>query len=88
MKFCSWSLGINDLMSWACVCRRTLEAAGPAFMKWGQWAATRADLFPPDMCGELEQLQSSAPVHPLTYTKAAIHHALGTALINTSSIVG
>ena len=38
--------------------RRTLEAAGPAFIKWGQWAATRHDLFPPDMCTELEHLHT------------------------------
>jgi hypothetical protein len=24
--------------------------AGPAFIKWGQWAATRLDMFPPDFC--------------------------------------
>jgi hypothetical protein len=27
----------------------TLARAGCAFIKWGQWAATRPDLFPPDM---------------------------------------
>ena len=31
---------------------------GPAFIKWGQWAATRHDLFPPDMCEELEKLHT------------------------------
>jgi hypothetical protein len=31
--------------------------AGPAFIKWGQWAATRPDLFPTDLCHSLEQLQ-------------------------------
>lgn len=38
--------------------RRALEAAGPAFIKWGQWAATRHDMFPPDMCTELEHLHT------------------------------
>ena len=38
--------------------RQTLEAAGPAFIKWGQWAATRHDLFPPDLCAELEHLHT------------------------------
>ncbi len=32
-------------------------------MKWGQWAATRADIFPPDMCKELAHLQVSSPLH-------------------------
>ena len=38
--------------------RRTLELAGPAFIKWGQWAATRADVFPPDFCHEVAHLQA------------------------------
>ena len=39
-------------------CRDVLEAAGPAFIKWGQWAATRHDLFPPDFCAILEHLHT------------------------------
>ncbi len=31
---------------WMELLRWTLERAGPAFIKWGQWAATRPDLFP------------------------------------------
>jgi hypothetical protein len=31
-----------------------------AFIKWGQWAATRHDLFPPDFCAELELLHTQA----------------------------
>ena len=30
-------------------------------MKWGQWAATRADIFPPDLCTELAHLQARQP---------------------------
>jgi hypothetical protein len=58
-------------------CRRTLELAGPAFMKWGQWASTRADIFPPDMCTELAKLQSSAPAHSYRRTAAIVESALG-----------
>ncbi len=47
---------------WMELLRRTLEAGGPAFIKWGQWAATRHDLFPPDFCSELELLHSQASV--------------------------
>jgi hypothetical protein len=53
-------------------CRETLEAAGPAFIKWGQWASTRADMFPPDMCRELEGLQTRAPAHSLAFTERVI----------------
>ena len=42
-------------------CRDVLEAAGPAFIKWGQWAATRHDLFPPDFCAILEHLHTQVP---------------------------
>jgi len=27
---------------------------------WGQWAATRHDLFPPDLCAALEHLHTQA----------------------------
>lgn len=57
------------------VCRRTLETLGPAFIKWGQWAATRRDVFPPDLCKELEWLHSHAPQHSLHFTQAAIRQA-------------
>lgn len=49
---------------WSSLCqyvrmrRDVLEAAGPAFIKWGQWAATRHDLFPPDFCAILEHLHT------------------------------
>ena len=39
-------------------------------MKWGQWAATRADIFPPDMCAELAKLQTKAPAHSLAAHRA------------------
>ncbi|GIL81924.1 hypothetical protein Vretimale_1497 [Volvox reticuliferus] len=60
---------------WIELLRKTLEAAGPAFIKWGQWAATRHDLFPPDMCSELEKLHTQAPGHSFRYTQAAIEQA-------------
>jgi aarF domain-containing kinase len=62
---------------WLSLVRRTLEKAGPAFIKWGQWAATRPDLFPSDLCVELSKLHSGAPVHGFAYSKAAIEKAFG-----------
>jgi predicted unusual protein kinase regulating ubiquinone biosynthesis (AarF/ABC1/UbiB family) len=62
---------------WLQLLRKTLERAGPAFIKWGQWAATRADLFPPDFCKELELLHTQAPAHDFPYTEAAIKSAFG-----------
>lgn len=63
-----------DLVVW------TLERAGPAFIKWGQWAATRPDLFPPDLCSKLAQLQTGAPTHPYAYTRHAVEAAFGRTL--------
>lgn len=33
-----------------------LYCPGPAFIKWGQWASTRPDIFPADICDELSRL--------------------------------
>jgi aarF domain-containing kinase len=41
---------------WSKLLLQTLMLAGPAFMKWGQWAAARPDLFPEDIARELEVL--------------------------------
>ncbi|KAJ8427876.1 hypothetical protein Cgig2_008704 [Carnegiea gigantea] len=62
---------------WLQVVHRTLEKAGPAFIKWGQWAATRPDLFPRDLCSELTKLHSKAPEHSFAYTKLAVEKAFG-----------
>lgn len=35
------------------------------------------DLFPKDMCEQLEHLQSSAPAHSFGYTKSVIERSLG-----------
>lgn len=54
-----------------------MEIAGPAFIKWGQWAATRPDLFPTDLCNELSKLHSKAPEHSFSYTKKIVEKAFG-----------
>ncbi|KAM3384995.1 hypothetical protein ACQJBY_009136 [Aegilops geniculata] len=71
------SLSIEFRRRWLSLVRRTLEKAGPAFIKWGQWAATRPDLFPSDLCVELAKLHSGAPVHGFAYSKASIEKAFG-----------
>ncbi|XP_051133685.1 uncharacterized protein LOC127253252 isoform X2 [Andrographis paniculata] len=71
------SLGPQFRNTWLRIVHRTLEQAGPAFIKWGQWAATRPDLFPRDLCAELSKLHTKAPQHTFTYTKKAIEKAFG-----------
>ncbi|XP_042520301.1 uncharacterized aarF domain-containing protein kinase 2-like [Macadamia integrifolia] len=63
--------------TWLHLVHRTLEIAGPAFIKWGQWAATRPDLFPKDLCTELTKLHAKAPPHTFAYTKRTIEKAFG-----------
>jgi len=62
---------------WNKLLLQTLMLAGPAFMKWGQWAAARPDLFPVDVCRELEALHMDAPTHPYSYTEAVVKDAFG-----------
>ncbi|CAA7060794.1 unnamed protein product [Microthlaspi erraticum] len=62
---------------WLEMIHRTLERAGAAFIKWGQWAATRPDLFPKDLCSQLSKLHSDAPQHSFAYTKKTIEKAFG-----------
>lgn len=62
---------------WSKLLLQTLMLAGPAFMKWGQWAAARPDLFPEDIARELEVLHMAAPTHPYKYTRRVIKDAFG-----------
>lgn len=71
------SFGIQFRKMWLQVVHRTLERAGPAFIKWGQWAATRPDLFPRDLCTKLSELHTKAPEHSFAYTRKTIEKAFG-----------
>ncbi|TQS34227.1 hypothetical protein Golomagni_05398 [Golovinomyces magnicellulatus] len=56
---------------------RGMERAGPTFIKLGQWAASRSDIFPLEMCEIMSQLHSNAPPHSLEETKQIIMQAFG-----------
>lgn len=71
------SFGPKFRKLWLQVVHQTLEKAGPAFIKWGQWAASRPDLFPQDLCSELSKLHTKAPEHNFAYTKKTIERAFG-----------
>lgn len=60
---------------WLGLLLRTVEHAGPAFIKWGQWAATRPDIFPPDICSELAKLHFRAPEHSFSETRDIVSKA-------------
>ena len=62
---------------WYRMLRKTLELGGAAFIKWGQWASTRYDVFPAKLCRELEELQAGAPEHSWKRTKEILERAYG-----------
>lgn len=58
-----------------------LERSGAAFIKWGQWASTRQDLLPTNLCDALSKLQSGAPKHSFELTRAEVSRAVGVPLV-------
>lgn len=55
----------------------TLQCLGPAFVKLGQWAATRRDLFPVHICNGLSELHDTARIHAWRHTHEALVDAFG-----------
>jgi aarF domain-containing kinase len=55
----------------------SIRASGPAFIKWGQWSATREDMFPPELCEALSSLHGAAPRHGWRATRRAVELAFG-----------
>lgn len=53
----------------------SMERAGATFIKLGQWAASRTDIFPHKFCVEMSKLHSSVQKHPLSITIDAIEEA-------------
>jgi len=54
-----------------------LELSGPIFVKLGQWASTRRDLFPEELCCCLAKLQRRTTAHSWFYTKRSLERAFG-----------
>ena len=54
-----------------------LQSAGPAFIKLGQWASTRRDLFPDDFCATLSALHLSCHPHPWAETQRLMEANFG-----------
>ncbi|KAL1876346.1 hypothetical protein VTK73DRAFT_9525 [Phialemonium thermophilum] len=54
---------------------KAMEWAGPAFIKLGQWAASRSDIFPTELCDIMSKLHSNAPAHSFRATKRIIEAA-------------
>ncbi|KAF7311069.1 ABC1-domain-containing protein [Mycena chlorophos] len=52
-----------------------METAGPAFVKLAQWAGSRADLFPAQLCDRLGRLHSKGKPHSMEHTRQQIERA-------------
>jgi len=56
---------------------QAMEWAGPAFIKLGQWAASRSDIFPNELCDIMSKLHANAPAHSFHATKRIVEDAFG-----------
>ncbi|CEJ90964.1 Putative ABC1 family protein [[Torrubiella] hemipterigena] len=54
---------------------KAMELSGPAFIKLGQWAASRSDIFPTEMCDTMSKLHSNAPAHSMRVTRKTVEAA-------------
>ncbi|KAG5365698.1 ABC1 family protein [Yarrowia sp. B02] len=52
-----------------------MERAGASFIKLGQWAASRTDIFPPQLCAKMSELHSNNKAHPFRVTKRTLEKA-------------
>ena len=56
---------------------KQMERAGPSFIKLGQWAASRADLFSASLCDRMSKLHSNGDPHSMRHTRRVISAAFG-----------
>ena len=61
---------------WLATC---MGHAGAAWIKWGQWSATRTDMFPDTLCRALSTLHADAPAHDFRFSQAMMESSLGLA---------
>ncbi|KAG0042862.1 hypothetical protein BGZ83_012084 [Gryganskiella cystojenkinii] len=62
---------------WYSLLVRHMEMAGPTFIKLSQWAASRADIFPKQLCSMLSKLHNQVDPHSIEHTRRTIEEAFG-----------
>jgi aarF domain-containing kinase len=63
---------------WCALVAATLQRAGPTFVKLGQWASTRPDIFSGALCGALgAQLHSAVATEHPSLTRRTLEEAFG-----------
>lgn len=70
------SSSVRQSVSTAERVRRTMEQLGPTFVKLGQVASVRRDVFPPDFIEELSKLQDEVEAIPLQTVRAILEREL------------
>ncbi len=66
-----WASHWLDALLWV------TETSGPAFIKLGQWASTRRDIFSQDFCERFSRLHVRVKPHPWSHTKLCLRRAFG-----------
>ena len=65
-----------ETMAWSYT-MRAVQTAGPAFIKLGQWASTRRDLFSEEFCNSLSQLHTACRAHRWQDTLQTLEEEFG-----------
>ncbi|RKP09775.1 ABC1 family-domain-containing protein [Thamnocephalis sphaerospora] len=60
---------------WYQLVARQMERAGPSFIKLAQWAASRVDIFPHELCRCLSRLHAETKPHAFHHTRRAVEKA-------------
>ncbi|KAG0346712.1 hypothetical protein BG004_001008 [Podila humilis] len=62
---------------WYSLLVRRMEMAGPTFIKLSQWAASRTDIFPKQLCIKLSKLHNQVDPHSIEHTRRTVEAAFG-----------
>ena len=77
VRLLPWRLFIRNQAPRGVRLRKSLEALGPIFIKFGQLLSTRRDLLPEDVSDELARLQDQVPPFPASEAVGIIEKDLG-----------
>lgn len=66
-----WASRWLDALLWV------TENSGPTFIKLGQWASTRRDIFPREFCDRFSRLHVKVRPHSWAHTKQCLRRAFG-----------
>jgi hypothetical protein len=69
------SVWIND--KWWNMLVLAIQSIGPTFVKLGQWASTRRDLFSAEFCNKLSKLHRKIKPHSWYFTKKKLEKGFG-----------